>query len=154
MDRKFSELDRKTAEQLSSILEAQAKTSFNAIVETDKWLTQHNFLVNAGGAAAVLSYLSSNPTPTFAIIPLTIFLLGVIASGIEIRYLRKVHSELHEDAIRRRSGFVSNTFSVAQAADVQAPKNVTKKINHYSGLIAQLSFLVGCVVGIWGFLCA
>jgi hypothetical protein len=153
MDRKFSDLDKDTAEHLGSILEAQTKTSFNAIVETDKWLTQHNFLVNAGGAAAVLSYLSSDTPPTFAVIPLTIFLLGVIASGIEIRYLMKIHSELHEDAIRRRSGFVSNIFSIAQSADVQAPKTITKKINHYSGLVAQASFIVGCVVGIWGLLC-
>jgi hypothetical protein len=154
MDKKFSELDKETAQQLSSILEAQTKTSFNAIVETDKWLTQHNFLVNAGGAAAVLSYLSSDPTPTFAVVPLAVFLIGVIASGFEIRYLMKIHSELHLDAMRRRGGFVSNKLSVAQAADVQTPKGLTKKVNHYSGLVAQASFIIGCVVGISGFLCS
>lgn len=154
MERKLSELDKGTAEELSSILAGQVNTSFSALVETDKWLTQHNFLVNAGGAAAVLSYLASNPPPTFAIVPLSIFALGVIASGIEIRFLMKIHGELHKDAIRRRTGFVSDKLSVIQAADVQAPTNVTKNVNHYSGLVSQISFIVGAVVGILGFFCS
>lgn len=151
---KIVELDKETAENLCSILEGQVDTSFKAVVETDKWLTQHNFLINAGGAGAILGYLSSTPTPTFAIFPLVLFLIGIAASGIEIRYLLKMHHELHSDAMRRRGGFVSNELSVAQAADVQAPSNMTKFFNKYSGLVAQASFLLGCVVGIIGFLLA
>lgn len=153
MDRKFSDLDEETAEQLSSVLESQSRTSFEAIVATDKWLTQQNFLVNAGGSAAVLSYLASGQASTLAVFPLTLFLLGVVASGIEIRYLLKLHSELHEDALRRRSGFVSNKLSVAEAADVKAPKPTTSNIHKYSGIISQSAFIVGCVIGVWGLLC-
>ena len=151
MEEKLSQLDRETAERLCSILEAQAKTSFEAAVAADKWLTQHNFLVNAGGAAAVLSYLGSGTAPVFAVIPLSLFLLGVIASGVEIRYLMRLHAELHQDAIRRRSGFVSDKYSVAEAADVQAPSKTTRNINHYCGLIAQGSFIIGALLGFLGF---
>ena len=152
IDDTITKLPKETVEYLCSILEGQIETSFKAVVETDKWLTQHNFLVNAGGAGAILGYLSSTPTPTYAIAPLIIFLVGVIASGIEIRYSLKTHYELHKDAMRRRGGFVSDELSVAQAADVQAPLEFTKNVNHYSGIVAQASFLIGCIAGIWGFI--
>lgn len=153
MDEKITDLDQETAESICSILEGQVKTSFSALVETDKWLTQHNFLINAGGSGAILGYLSSVPTPTYAIVPLIIFLIGVMASGIEIRYLLKTHYELHKDAVRRRGGFISSKLSVAQTADVQAPSNLTKNINHISGIVAQVSFVIGCITGILGFIC-
>lgn len=156
MDEKFSQIakkDKEFAEHLVTILDRQVNTSFGARVDTDKWLTQHNFLINAGGAAAILGYLSSEPTPDFAIAPLVIFLSGVIASGIEIRYLLKVHQELNEDALQRRDGFVSDKLTVAQVVSVDAPKTITKNINHYSGLVAQWSFAIGSIVGVIGFLC-
>lgn len=153
MDKTFTNLDPVTAEELAAILELQQNTSFSALVETDKWLTQQNFLVNAGGAAAVLGYLSIKPTPMFAVIPLLIFLVGVIANGFEIRFLLKIHSEFHSDAIRRRSGFVSDKLTIAEAADVKAPNKSSKIINQYCGYVAQGAFILGCIVGIFGFLC-
>jgi hypothetical protein len=156
MDEKYSQIaqrDSKFAEHLAEMLNRQVNTSFEAIVSTDKWLTQHNFLVNAGGAAAILSYLSSAPENQFAIVPLIIFILGVVASGIEIRYLLKVHGELHQDAIRRRGGFVSDELTVGDAANVQAPTKRSKNINHYSGVVAQWSFVIGCATGIIGYIC-
>jgi len=153
MDENITDLDKDTAEHLCSILDSQVKTSFNGIIETDKWQTQHNFLSNAGGAAAVLGYLSSTPTPTFALLPLIAFLFGVVASGIEIRFLLMTHKELFEDAMRRRNGFVSGKLSVADGGDVQAPKASTDNIKYYSGIISQSSFVIGCVMGILGYLC-
>lgn len=154
MDEKFEDLDREIIEDLGSILMNQVNTSFAAVVGTDKWLRQHNFLINAGGAAAVLAYLSSENADSFLIYPLVIFLAGVVASGIEIRYLLKVHRELQEDARRRRGGFVLNQFNIAQAGDVQAPKPFTKNMSHYSGLVAQAVFAIGSTMGILWLLCA
>jgi hypothetical protein len=150
MKEKLSQLDRQLAEQLCAILAAQVKTSFEAAIAADKWLTQHNFLVNAGGAAAVLSFIGSGTAPAFTFVPLSLFLLGVIASGVEIRYLMKLHGELHQDAIRRRGGFVADKLTVAETADVQAPRKITRNINHYCGLIAQVAFIVGSLIGLLG----
>jgi hypothetical protein len=96
--------------------------------------------------------MSSDPAPSYAIYSLVAFIIGVISSGFEIRFLLRSHKELHDDALRRRGGFVSDEMTVAEAADVQAPKPITVTINRYSGWVSQFSFIVGSIVGVAGYL--
>ena len=154
MDEKYSQLDPDTGKIISDTLSNQARESFNKIVETDKWLTQHNFLVNAGGAVAVLGYLGSNSSSTFAIFPLVIFLVGIIASGIEIRGLISIYSHLHKDAIKRRSGFLNDDMSVREASAAEKVPKSTERINHWSGIISQGSFMFGSIFGVLGYMCS
>ena len=153
MDKKYSELDSSVGESVLKALSRQAREAFDKIVETNKWLTQYNFLVNAGGAAAILAYLGTDPTPTFAVLPLIIFLFGVIASGIEIRGLLEIYGHLQNDALRRQRGFVSDKLTVQEAASVEEVPIVAMRINHWSGIISQAAFILGCVVGVAGFFC-
>ena len=148
MDKLYKDAPPDLAASIVDELSSQTRQTFDKVVETDWRLTQQNFLVNAGGAAAVLAYLGSDPTPTFAIWPLICFVIGVAASGIEIRTLLRIFSSLHKDALRRRAGFVDNKISVK---DLGPPTNVggsASPINHWCGWIAQIAFVVGVVVGI------
>lgn len=154
MDEKFSELDPDVGQPILATLSDQVRESFDKIVETDKWLTQHNFLVNAGGAAAILGYMGTSTSSSFAIFPLLIFLIGVVANGVEIRGLLSIYSHLQKDAIRRRDGFVSDLITVKEAATVKDVPIWSKRTNHWSGIISQLAFVVGCVVGISGYVCS
>jgi len=154
MDEKFSELDPEVGQPVLTTLSDQVRESFDKIVETDKWLTQHNFLVNAGGAAATLGYLGTNPGSSFAVFPLLLFLVGIIASGIEIRGLLSIYSHLHKDALRRRGGFVSDEISVKEAASVEKVPIWSVRANHWSGIVSQLSFVVGSIIGISSYVCS
>jgi hypothetical protein len=141
------DLPPETAAAIVDEISTQARQTFDKVVETDWRLTHHNFLVNAGGAVAVLAYLGSSPTPLFAVWPLCCFLVGVAASGIEIRALLRVFSLLHLDALRRRAGFVDNKLRVNELS----PANVgglASPINHWCGWLAQISFVLGVVSGI------
>lgn len=101
----------------------------------------------------MLGYLGSTPTPTHAIFPLVIFIIGIIASGIEIRGLLGIYSHLHKDALKRRGGFISDEFTVREAATVEVvPKKYTRA-NQWSGYISQASFILGCIVAVIGFYC-
>lgn len=151
MDEKFSELDPEVGQPILTTLSNQERESLDKIVETDKWLTQHNFLVNAGGAAATLGYLGTNPSSTYAILPLLIFVVGIVASGIEIRGLLSIYSHLHKDALRRKRGFVSDEISVKEAASVEKVPKWSVRANHWSGLTSQISFVLGSVLGIAGY---
>ena len=154
MDEKYSQLDPEGGNSISNTLASQSRESFDKIVETDKWLTQHNFLVNAGGAVAVLGYLGTTPSSSFAILPLVIFLIGIIASGIEIRGLISMYGHLHKDAIKRRSGFVNDEMSVREASAAEKVPQSIARINHWSGLISQGAFVLGSVVGVLGYVCS
>lgn len=154
MDEKFSELEPEVGQPILTTLSDQVRESFDKIVETDKWLTQHNFLVNAGGAAATLGYLGTSPSSSFAVFPLLIFLVGIIASGIEIRGLLSIYSHLHKDAIRRRGGFVSDEITVREAASVEKIPKWSVRANSWSGIVSQISFVVGSVLGISSFVCS
>jgi len=153
MDEKFSELEPEVGQPILNTLSDQSRESFDKIVETDKWLTQHNFLVNAGGAAATLGYLGASPNSSFAIFPLLLFLIGIIASGIEIRGLLSIYSHLHKDALRRRGEFVSDEISVKEAASVEKVPIWSVRANHWSGIASQLSFVGGSVIGIIVYVC-
>lgn len=148
MDEHYKDLPPDLAVSIVDELSSQTRQTFDNVVETDWRLTQHNFLVNAGGAAAVLAYLGSDPTPIFAIWPLVCFVVGIAASGIEIRTLLLIFSSLHRDALRRRAGFVENKILVK---DLGPPANVggcATPINHWCGWLAQIAFVAGVVVGI------
>src|SRR3990172_7994911 len=148
MDEFYKDLPPDLAATIVDELSSQARQTFDKVVETDWRLTQHNLLVNAGGAAAILAYLGSDPTPTFPIWPLACFVVGVAASGTEIRALLQVYSSLNEDALRRRAEFVENKLRVK---DLGPPVNVggcAANINHWCGWLAQVAFVAGVVVGI------
>ncbi len=153
MDEKMTDLDLKVSQPIIDTISGQVQESFNKIVETDKWLTQHNFLVNAGGAAAILGYMGGSSTPNHAIFPLVIFLVGIIASGIEIRGLLGIYGHLHKDALRRRGGFMSDQITVKEAASVEPIPTKYTNANNWSGYVAQGSFIIGCATGVIGFYC-
>lgn len=154
MDEYHRDFDPGIAAAIVEELSAQARQCFDKVIEADWRLTQHNFLVNAGGAAAVLAYLGSTPTPRFAIWPLLLFLIGVIASGIEIRALLSIYSALYKDALRRRAGFVGNELRVKESVPASDVSGCASHINHWSGVVSQLSFVLGVAVGLWLFFAA
>jgi hypothetical protein len=61
------DIDKDLVKDIDAELHAQTKQTFDKVVETDWRLTQHNFLINAGGAAAMLAYLGSSSASKFAI---------------------------------------------------------------------------------------
>lgn len=132
---------------LDDELKGECSEAFQKLIETHSRITQHNFLTNAGGAAAVLAYLSTNPTPTFAFISLFIFTAGTIASGIEIKSLGNIYAAIHLDALRRRRGFNNNSLKLE---DCVPPADLAKRdgtINRYAGNFSQLCFAVGALAG-------
>jgi hypothetical protein len=57
-----SQLDPEVQRRADKELTSQVDRSFEEGIETGHKLTQHNFLVNAGGAAAVLAYMGVEST--------------------------------------------------------------------------------------------
>jgi hypothetical protein len=145
MEEYRSELEAEVASAIADELSAQTRQTFDKIVETDWRLTQHNFLVNAGGAAAVLAYWGTNTAHNFALYPLLFFVVGVIASGIEIRTLRVVYSNLHNDALRRRKGFMTNKLKVKESVPPPDVGGIASKIKHWSSIVSQVSFVLGFI---------
>lgn len=147
------DLDDELVKAIDAELHAQTKQTFDKIVETDWRLIQHNFLINAGGAAAVLAYLSSSSGSKFAIWSLLTFVVGVIASGIEIRALLRVYSRMHEDALRRLNGFMHNTLSTNEITPREGIAPIASKVNRWSGIVSQSSFVLGVTVGLVLYFC-
>lgn len=143
-----SQLDKDTAAAIGRELSAQFQECHNKFIETSWKLTQHNFLTNAGGAVAVLAYLGSAAKPSFAIWSLLLFLVGIIASGVEIRALLEIYSALHEDALRRRDGFMTDRCSIEESVPQISVAERAGKINKWSGWISQGAFSIGVVIGI------
>ena len=147
------DMDEETANAVAGELHSQTKQTFEKIVETDWRLTQHNFLVNAGGSAAVLAYLGTSSSSKFAIWSLVCFLVGIIASGVEIRALLAIYSGLRKDAGDRLNGFMNNKIAAESAVPDRNVAKVPSQINHWAGWVSQISFVLGVVVGLFLFFC-
>lgn len=146
-------LDDDVVKALYAELHAQSKQTFDKVVEADWRLTQHNFLINAGGAAAVLAYLGSSSSSRFAIWSLILFVAGAVASGVEIRASLWVYSSLHEEALRRLNGFMHNTLSTDEITPKEGISPIASKVNRWSGMVAQGSFVLGVGVGLALYFC-
>jgi len=146
------DMEEETAIAIANELRSQTKQTFDKIVETDWRLTQHNFLVNAGGSAAALAYLGTSAGSKFAVWSLLCFLVGVIASGVEIRALLAVYNGLHNDALNRLSGFMNNQLPLEKAVPIAKITKIPSRVNHWSGWVAQISFVLGVVTGLKLFL--
>ena len=73
--------------------------AFDEIFKLDANLTNNNFLVNAGGAAATLAFMGAKTGAVAAAVwPLLFFTVGLIATGLEIRTLL-LFGERHKDAV-------------------------------------------------------
>lgn len=149
-----SELDPDTREKADAELTSQVNRAFDELIETARKLSQHSFLVNSGGAAAILAFIGTNPDASFAFLPLIFFLVGVVASGLELRFLLKSLAALHRDAISRRSEFVLDRLPLTNAGPVANVGSWDTKLSGWSGDVAQASFPLGVVLGIviWAFL--
>ena len=147
------DMQDETANTIAGELHSETKEIFSKVVETDWRFTQHNFLVNAGGAVAVLAYLGTSSSSKFAIWPLLCFLVGVVASGIEIRMLLASYRILYIDALNRLNGFMKSELPAEQTAPSASVARVQGTINKISGWIAQVSFLLGVAVGLFLYFC-
>ena len=145
------DMEEETANAIAGELHSQTKQTFEKIVETDWRLTQHNALVNAGGSAAVLAYLGTSSSSKVAVWSLACFLVGVVASGAEIRALLAIYSGLHKDALNRLNGFMKNELPAENAVPKPDVVKVPVKINYWAGRVAQISFVLGVVVGLFLF---
>jgi hypothetical protein len=127
-------------------LTEQVNRCFEEFLAASYKLSQHNFLVNAGGATAVLAYIGSTSDATFAILPLVCFLVGIIACGVELRSLSTFFNVLRQDAIRRRVGFARGEIDLPNAApppDLGQPTWV----HRVSAFIARWAFPAGVALG-------
>jgi len=136
------------AELLSQVKELHDKT-----IETNWRLTQHNFFTNAGGAVAILGYMGATQSASFAILPLCFFVVGLIASGIEIRVLYSIYGRLHHDAAERHKKILDDSSKALESAvPNKYVASLLGKLNSWSGIVAQSAFVLGVLSGVLGYL--
>jgi hypothetical protein len=123
------------------------------IIRLDEKLTQYSFLTNSGGAIAVLGFMGSGKASPSAVFPLAIFLVGIICSGIEYRSLLKYFYALYKDADKRKQRYDNGCDNVKKLVPPKDLGGLSDKINHWAGIVAQIAFVLGAIVGVSGFLC-
>lgn len=155
MDEKYSELEPARAARLAEVLNGQSREAIDAIHELDRRLTQTNFLTNGGAAAATLALLAGNIEPQVVYVPLAFFVTGLVATGLEIRYLMKYWAVLFKDATRRHRGFMADELTVKEAGTTNDSEGkLYQAINHWAGVVAQSTFVLGALVGAYKIVCS
>ena len=149
MSEKAAELDAERRQTIEDTLLTQRDQAFEQVISMDARLTQYNFLANAGGAAATLAFMgASQGDAHVGVWPLMCFVVGLIATGGQIRALLEFFGLLHLDAIRRREGFSSNTLTVRECV---LPSDIGKRyryLNRWSSWVSQSAFTAGALLGI------
>jgi hypothetical protein len=144
---KASELDSERRESIESMLVDQRDHSFGKFIETHAKSTQYNFLVNGGSAIATLAFMGSEKGTYLAMWPLMCFVIGLVATGVQIRALLIFFGILHRDALKRSQGFVNDELTLQE---IKPPQDLGKwagRIENWSSWIAQGAFVVGVLLG-------
>jgi hypothetical protein len=114
-------LDEEMRKSIDDVLSTERDLAFQQILKFDGELTKYSFLANAGGATATLAFLGARPDQvSVAIWPLIFFLVGLIATGLEIRALLYNFGEKHRDAARRRQQFFAGQLSIVETRSISA----------------------------------
>ncbi len=149
MKRPISELKPEAQIEIRKHLRDHSMRAFDKLDEVGKLHTQHLFLVNAGGATAVLAFIGTKTNSAFAIWPLLFFVVGVIACGIQLLMMVYVHKKIFNDSCILRDKFHEKDATVEDIS----PK--IEDINNYiceiiarkACFTAQGSFIVGVFAG-------
>jgi hypothetical protein len=153
MNEKASELSPDLRQKIDEVLMKEGDRAFDEIFKLDANLTNNNFLVNAGGAAATLAFMGAKTGAVAAALwPLLFFTVGLIATGLEIRALLYYFGERHNDAVTRRQGFATNRLTVRECSPTKETGKFYARLNHWSGWVSQACFMVGSALGLIGLL--
>ena len=147
-----SKLDSEFQAKVEGDLTSQVNRAFDELVGTSWKLSQYSFLVNSGGAVAVLTFLGANPKALFAWGSLGCFVVGIVAVGLELRFLTKFFAALHIDALERRSKLTTDQFTLDKAVPPVDIGGHSGKVSGWFGTIAQLAFPLGLASGFIAFL--
>jgi hypothetical protein len=143
-----SECNDQLQSALDDALDAQVNRAFDESIEYGRKLSQQVFLVNAGGAAAVLAYLGSTGGSGYAYWPLLCFLVGLVCGGVELRCLANFFFALHLDAMERRRKWVEDEIKVSEVVPTSSIARWDRRIGTECGRIAQAAFPIGVLVGL------
>lgn len=155
MNKPIHELKPEAQMALMNQLRDQANEAFNKMEEVGKLHTQHLFLVNAGGAVAVLAFIGAKTNSAFAIWPLMFFVVGVIACGIQLLMMIYVYKELFNGALIRRNKFEEEDATVEDILPKVEDVNdlIYQIIARRAYFTAQGSFIVGVFAGGIAYIC-
>ncbi len=135
MSETAAELPPETRRALEDEMKAQSDQALERIVTLDTRLTQNSLLLNAGGAATTLAFMGAKGDASLAVWPLMCFVVGLIASGAEVRALLAFFDALHRDAIRRRQGFGDNNLTVRECLPPPDIGKRSRAVNHRAGWV-------------------
>ena len=122
----------------------QAYLVFNRLEDAANKHIQHVFVVNAGGAAAVLAFHGAKAGSTFAVWPLLFFVSGVIACGINLLASFYTNKGMLEDIWNRRGKF-DETDVLPKAKNPE--KSISYQIAKWTGFFAHGCIIAGVIVG-------
>ncbi len=122
----------------------QAHLIFNKLEDAANKHIQHVFVVNAGGAAAVLAFLGAKPGSSFAVWPLLIFVSGVIACGINLLASYYTYKGMFDDAWNQRKKY-EETGKLTKAKKPE--KSISYRIANWTGFFAHGCIILGIIVG-------
>ena len=139
-------------ESIVAIIERKMRDASDHIGRLDALMSKHGFLTNAGGAAATLAFIgTAQEKAALGTLPLAIFVIGIIASGVEIRALMNYFGKMQTYLIEARIRVVEGRLAAYE--EILVPKDLgsaDRKWNHGAGIVAQGAFIVGAMMGVTG----
>ena len=141
----ISDYSEQQAEAITEELRKQSEFAFNKQIEATFGLSKFNVATNAGGAVALLTYIGTGNSVSGSSIPLVLFVLGLVASGIEMRAVQFLYSDIRAEFSKKLLGFTEG----ASPAQFQVlPNPVSGKWQKWASWISQALFVSGALAGV------
>ncbi|MCP5138790.1 MAG: hypothetical protein H6979_02895 [Chromatiales bacterium] len=152
MPERYSDLDPERANRLLDLLQTQSVDSLDRLSEIDAKIAQTTFLTNGGGAAAMLAYMGGGADRSGSLALLS-FCIGLVCTGVSLRFLRSAWYAIHMDVRRRMLGFANNQLTVKECGTSAKPVPDWGERAEWVGWVGQAAFVVGVILGAFEILC-
>lgn len=139
------DLQRKALE----LLQNQAHKTLEKYLDLDERLSRLNLQTNGAAAIAILAFVGSGLAPGKIHYPLAIFVLGVIASGFQVRSQMNHYLSFLNRLSKQRKKIREHQFQIGDV-DAKAKGEMLYDHAHRAmGWLSQFCFISGVVVSSW-----
>ena len=157
-DELYKEADEKVKkdpalkQSVQLLLSDKASQASQVVMELDARMSKTNFQTNGAASIAVLAFIGSGKSPNFLYSALLVFVAGVIAAALQVRFQHKTYIDYGDRLSKARHALRKAEFNLASALDRSGTELIYERLEIGLGWLSQGLFVAGVLLSTWAFL--
>ena len=143
----FLGMPKELADKFGEIIQRQHEFAQTLYLEADTRLSKHQFLANAGGAAATLAFIGAERGSSSAAVPLVLFLIAIMLISWKLRIESRGFALALKTLSSRRRQWHRGEIEIGDVMTLPEGSRPLADLAKNLSSAVDLLFAAGCVSG-------